>query len=236
MEIELNYSDWKNKVDTHGLIYHSFVRANSTYLVAVDGNLYFTHKLSRNDQADYDANYKPSEGGLASPRSKFSKLPKVTVQGPDGDFNTYVTHNFCDNTTWTSTSNSEWICEPSPGKVVYLVWAEVQFTHDISLSGTTSMNFDIWAYDPSNLPNRALVERITYSSIRNALERGNAHYTLDAGVDGETEKITTIKFDYPRAIPLQSSLGMQIRVTTDSHTEVGGTYMTASFITSEEDE
>jgi hypothetical protein len=177
----------------------------------------------------------PQLVSLSSDSNDSRDIPKVAIVESDDTFSTAVTHNFCDNTTWPATNDSVWTLGPTAGKTLLLSKAEVQFSHDVALNGTTSIYFDTYAYNPADLPNKILVDRKEYSSILSVLEIGNAHYTMPP-VDGFTESMTTVQFNYVRAIPLKSSLGLEVRVSTDSNIEVGGTYVTVSFSTSEIDE
>lgn len=163
-------------------------------------------------------------------------IPKVATYEPEGTFNSYITHDWCDNSTWPSANDSEYILEPSAGKLLRLKKAEVQFSHDIGLSGVTELYFDIMAYDPNNLPNRQIVERVTYKSIKDVLNVGNAHFSTPVALDGMTNAMTTVQFNYPRSIDLYASSGMQIRLSTQNHTAMNGEFCTVSFVCSEEDE
>jgi hypothetical protein len=92
------------------------------------------------------------------------------------------------------------------------------------------------AYNPADLPNRVIAERVVYSSVRDVINVGNAHYHFPWAIDGMTEPISTVQFNYPRTIDLFSSLGMQIRVSTQNDTPMTGEFCTITFSTTEEEE
>jgi len=48
---------------------------------------------------------------------------------------------------------------PAPGKRLKLTYVEVQFTKDIEMN--SNVNFEIWAYNPADLPNKVMVVRET---------------------------------------------------------------------------
>ena len=180
-------------------------------------------------------------------------IPKVAVYEAEGDFSSVVSHNFSDNTTWPALDNSTFILEPDAGDRMFLKKAEVQFMHDIQLNGVSELYFDVWVYNPlvdlgspidadddtfvpgvsSGNPLRFLYERKVYTSILDVLNIGNAHYTMEP-VDGFTHSLTTVQFNYPRAIPLLSSQGGQVRCSSKDNVELGGTFCTITFSTSSE--
>lgn len=165
-----------------------------------------------------------------------AKNPIVSLQDLEGDFNTYVSHNLCDNTTWSATNNSLWALAPTAGNVMYLKKAEVQFTHDVKLKDVTTLYFDTYAYNPLDLPNKVLVDRVSYASLKNVFERGNEHFHAPgfASAGELTSGLTTVQFNYPRSLPLKSSQGVEVRLSTEGHTEVIGEYCTVAFTCMEE--
>ena len=175
----------------------------------------------------------PSEIQLKE-RTESQQIPKVAIYESEGDFDSVVSHNFADNSTWDDPLNSEFWVLPDAGKVKFLRKAEVQFTHDIELAGITELYFDILAYNPADLPNRILVQRITYASIKDVLNFGNAHFTMPA-VDNLTSSVTTVQFNYPRSIPLNANQGLAVRLSTQNNLPCNGQFVTVSFVTAQED-
>lgn len=168
------------------------------------------------------------------PKTQVQKIPKVAVYDAEGDFNSFVSHDFCQSSSWNN-GQSEWILEPPQGRVMFLKKAEVQFTHDVQIAGLTELYFDIMAFNPADLPNRVVVQRVAYKSIKDVLNIGNSHYTMPA-VDDIQHASTTVQFNYPRAIPLKSSQGMQVRLSLKDNVAISGEFCTVSFVTAEEDE
>lgn len=191
-------------------------------------------------------------------RTPVSNIPRVAVYEPEGDFQSIVSHDFTDNTTWPATDDSSFVLEPGENMDMKIKKAEVQFTHDIQLQGVTELYFDIWVYNPlfdQNQPIvseddtwfpgktsepfrnqlRFLFERKVYASIKDVMNIGNAHYTMP-GVDNIANSLTTVQFDYPRAIDLLASQGAQIRVNVKDNVPINGEFCTITFTTSEEPE
>ena len=156
-------------------------------------------------------------------------IPKVAVTKPDGESRTYISHNFCDDTTWPAANNSAWELDSvvlGLGKLkVYR--AEVQFTHDVELSTQTTpgeMEMDVIA-GGSPVPSEAKV----FKSLLDVFDLGNKHYSMDATVDG-IPGLTTVQFDYTDAIILDPALGMKIRFQMKNHAKMGGTHCSVSLV------
>jgi hypothetical protein len=166
-----------------------------------------------------------------------SHIPKVAVVTDEGDFDTFITHDLTDNTTWPGADNSTYVLSPAAGKTLYIKKAEVQFTDDAKMSTAstpTELYFDTYMYYP---PADAvvLVRRITYKSIRDVYNYGNAHYESTA-CDGLTGKIITVQFNYPKRIPIISSQQMRVEISLKDHQPLEGQFTTISFVTDTEDE
>jgi len=184
-----------------------------------------------------------------------NKLNTVSNKG-NGDFETYLTHDFTDTSSWPAVDDSVFVLEPPASTIYRLDKAEVQFTHDIAMSGVTELYFDVWAYNPlvdlgsaidaddptfvpgvsSGNPLRFLVERQTYKSIKDVLNKGNEHFTIPYALDGMSHGMTTVQFNYPKWIELKSSQGAQVRVSTKDDDKMNGEFCTISFLVSKIDE
>lgn len=160
-------------------------------------------------------------------------VPKVAVIKPDGTSKTYISHNFCDNTTWPATNDSVWVFGPSAGKRMIIMKAEVQFSHDVALGSQTpagEMYFDIFA-GGVKIPSESRV----FASIGDVFSLGNAHYTMSEAVDDIPTGITTVVFDYADSITLESDVAMEIRISTKNNVPMGGTFCTVSLVANEVD-
>lgn len=210
---------------------------------------------------DFDAQSTKSSYSEVS-QIEFSTTQKVYVDKGTHSFDTVVSHNWIDNTTWPSTSDSEWIVEPSAmTKVMYVPKAEVQFTHDVKLKSATTpgeLYFDIWVFNPlfdsgqtvdadddtfipgvsSGNPLRFLYKRNSFKSLKEVFDFGNDHYSMNAVVDGLPSGVTTVRFDYDQKIELRGDQGAQIRFSLkDDSPMEGGTnsFCTVSLVIREDD-
>ena len=150
---------------------------------------------------------------------------------PIGNFDTLVTQNLCVDATLYK-------IEPSPGKIIDVVKAEVQFEHDINISNGGNeiyLDYFIWHPDYPGTPVQA--QRITFDSIRTVFEYGNAHYHSPA-LPEISNGLSTVVFDYVRKLqffgdetPLKLA---KLEISTKSGI-ITGSYATVGFVVEERD-
>lgn len=205
-------------------------------------SVFFKADLSASEATTFQGLHQAHQGVSAEPGPSIvtfenvndtNNVPQMAIVEADGTFNTYVTHNFADTTSWADPTDSCWVLAPPMGTRYRIKRAEVQFQHDIMMNGVTELYFDVWVYNPMDLPNKVLYERKIYKSIMDVMNVGNMHCTMPA-VDGMTSSLTTVQFDYPRAIVLDPNVGAEIRVCTKDDTAITGTFCTISFVVGEE--
>lgn len=178
---------------------------------------------------------------------------EVVVDKGKKTFETYISHNFCDNTSWAS--NSTFVFKPASGNVMDIPKAEVQFSHDVALASQTTpgeMYFDTWVYNPlfnpqnpqdpddesfvpgvsSGNPLHFLYERKVFKGLKDVFDLGNDHYTMNANVDG-IPGVTTVRFDYDQLFVLKSSQGAEIRVSLKDDQPMDGNFCTVSLVARE---
>lgn len=160
---------------------------------------------------------------------------KMAAYEPEGEFDSVVSHDFTDETTWPATNDSTFKLAPTAGKKLEIKKAEVQFSHDINFAGGSNLHFEIWVYNPADLPNKVKYEERVYKSVRDVVDLGNDHYTMPP-VDGVATSITTVQFNYARMIQLKSSQGAELRCRISDDTPYSGTYCSITFTVSEVDE
>jgi hypothetical protein len=122
---------------------------------------------------------------------------------------------------------------PSSGKVLWVLDSEVQFSTDIVMTGT--MNFQAWAYDPNNPPNKVPVSSITnYKGLKDFITEAKGVYPLVPAIGGSAGRglehsHLVFPFKYNQAKELKSSLGVEIRVWITGDTEYTGEFGNATF-------
>lgn len=129
-------------------------------------------------------------------------------------------------------NGSTWTVAPAAGKVLKIRHAEIDFTTDISFQET---NFEIWAYNPADLPNKVRVDLTTYKNMKDIFKIANTVEEIRAL--GEITKPTVrVVFAYSRAIALLSSAGMELRLKLKDDVAMTGEFGSATIYTVEEDE
>jgi hypothetical protein len=165
-----------------------------------------------------------------------SNIPILALQKPVGDFDTIITHNFCDNASWPQTNDSSWILSPSAGEVFRVQKAEVQFEHDVNISGNSDeLYLDYYAWVGGGA--KALAQRITFKHIRDIFEYGNAHYHAPS-LPEITHGLSTVIFDYANKLSFYGddtpgSLAY-LEISTKNDAQITGSYATVGFVTNTE--
>jgi len=136
-------------------------------------------------------------------------------------------------------SNSLFSVRPSSGKVLWVRDSEVQFSIDIIM--TSTINFQGWAYNPADPPNKAPVTQTTnYKTLRNFVEEAKGVYppvpAVGGALRGMIQEHVVFPFKYSQVKTLYSSMGVEIRVWMDEDIEFEGEFGTATFYCSSYDE
>lgn len=162
--------------------------------------------------------------------------PILAGAKPVGDYNTMVSHNYCDNTTWSATSDSSWVLEPSAGEIISIDKSEVQFSHNLQFeSNSIQLNYYIWHPVEGSI----IGQTLTFSSLYSLFEIGNAHWHCPAIGTEIPHGLTTIEFAQKTVLELygdQPTDGtvklhkVEVKILADH--ELTGDYVSASFVTS----
>lgn len=242
--INLQYAQWKDLVD-QGLPHYYSLKNNAYILTANDEGILFVCYLESDDVGDYEANYKASANKI---QRKVDALGYSTIvtENPSGDFDTLVSHNWCDKNTWAiSTTDSTWTVEPSAGKVLEIGKSEVQFEHDVSISGVTKLFIDYYIWHPLYPGTPVVGKTVEIDSAQKIFELGNAHYHAPAIGTEIPNGMTTVQFNYRRALTLHATekalalAKIVFRLEADingDHIEAGGSYCTVGLVVTESDE
>lgn len=128
---------------------------------------------------------------------------------------------------------SAYILQPGAGKSLILRKAEVQFSIDTVM---TPLSFEIWAYNPLDLPNKVMVDQRIYKTERDLISIGNEGQGYIPKFGALQNDVIVFPFDYGRAIVLNDSQGVELRVRILDDTEFAGEWSSITFYTAEEDE
>jgi hypothetical protein len=152
--------------------------------------------------------------------------------------------------TYHYATSSVLTVKPEAGKVLRVEVVEVQFSTDVELTDTAVFQpygyVDVFAphLTPTPYPPGTLIplgSPVNYKTMRDYMNDAFRSYPSypamgGAGWRGIPVPVLVMDWDYTRAKPLYSAYGMEIRCFLEHDTEFGGTYATATFYCSTEDE
>jgi hypothetical protein len=161
--------------------------------------------------------------------------PIIATEKPSGNFNTIISHNLCDNTTWGGSSSS-WELVPAEGKILFADKAEVQFEHDVSISPNTMyLEYYAWVGGGANM----IVQQFEFNNIRDIFELGNDHYHAPAMPELSTG-LSTIVFNYASKLKFYGTDTpgqlYKLVIRTDGDNEITGSYASVALVVSEIDQ
>lgn len=158
---------------------------------------------------------------------------------------------------YSHATDSTWVVEPQPGKILSIEHAEIDFTIDADVHKT---HFEVWAYNPlfnqgnpvdpddssfdpynedpqnpSANPLRFMAQRRTYNNIKDVIKIAN-QVDVVAPIGGLANQVIRMVFDYTSLIELKQSLGMQMRIYIDDHQPLSGEFSSTTVYTTIEDE
>lgn len=117
---------------------------------------------------------------------------------------------------------------PSPGKVLMIDHTELQFSKNVILNNS-SIDFDIYVYNPYDLPNKVLYKKKRYKNIRDIINGANLGQGFIPAVAGLQHDVIVFPFNYVTTQPIDSSVGAEIRVSISDHQPFTGEFATVTF-------
>jgi len=129
--------------------------------------------------------------------------------------------------TYYYATTSVYTIKPDDLKMIHIEHSELQFTGDLLMNAP--VNFDIWVYNPGDLPNKMLYKRTTYKNIKDIINAANLGTGVIAPVDILTNPISVFPFDYATLKTLRSSQGAELRVSVEGDIPFSGEWGTATF-------
>lgn len=185
------------------------------------------------DAQDFEDNYKSA--------ANKDPIPTVQTDKSEGDFDTVVTHNICDKTTWVAgTTDSTWTLTPAAGEKLKVIKAEVQYIHDLHLADTgnaSELHLNYYVWHPISPGTPVLGKSIVFDTKHKIYELGNEHYHSpdQPGISGG---LSTVVFSYAHKLIFygDETHGQlaYLEIKMKDHVEPTGSYATVGFVTETE--
>ena len=99
-----------------------------------------------------------------------------------------------------------------------------------------SVYFDLYVYNPADLPNKVLFKRTIYKNLKDIINASNLGTGVIKASDVFTQDVSVLPFAYATEITLQSSVGAELRVSTKGDVPFSGSWGTATFYIVSQDE
>jgi len=118
---------------------------------------------------------------------------------------------------------------PDINKVITISDSEVQFSDNIVF--TSPICFEIWVYDPNDLPNKVLYKSIKYKNIFNVIDSSDGISSTMPAITsaGMTQDLHSLIFNYKTVTELKHSKGAELRIKIEDNMPLTGEYCTATF-------
>ena len=140
--------------------------------------------------------------------------------------------------SYSYADKSTWVLAPLPGKMIQIEQAEAQFSEDIIIKDT--LNFDIYVYNPYDLPNKVKYKSTTYKTMHNFIDEALGSYPeippIGGGVRGTESGTRGFPFMYNNVKVLKASQGIELRLSLKNDIPFEGDRVTATFYCSILDE
>ena len=171
-----------------------------------------------------------------------------TINYSDGyvDFTYALDSSDTVKVTYHYENGSRFTIAPTSGKELKIMLAEVQFSTDVIM--TDSVHFDTYAYAAVFAPQLGLppgtkikIQGIIYKGMKDFYNDAVRAYPKMAAIGGTGYRsanfdMVVLDWDYVAAASLHSSYGMETRVFLEHDTPLDGSFGTATFYCTSEDE
>ena len=129
--------------------------------------------------------------------------------------------------TYSYAVSSEWRLIPQEGKKIVIEKSEVQFSDNIAY--TDAIDFEIWAYDANDLPNKKIINRNSYKSVHNFVDEASGAYPIIPPVGDKKQPTIGFPFNYNTVTEINSKFGVELIIKTRNNRVLGGERSTATF-------
>lgn len=200
---------------THGKLFDEDsiileVEHNYTVIIKVDGYEKQQREPFFNNGGDYDVNY---ETGT------------ITFFENQAGKNVIATYSYENGSTWKLI--------PLEGKRIDIEQAEAQFSSDVILND--SIVFDIYVYNPFDLPNKVLYNRAIYKKMTNFIDEAIGSFpvvpAIGGPIRGTANSVYGFPFRYGTVRKILASQGVELHVKLKNDIPFDGEFATATFYT-----
>jgi len=130
-------------------------------------------------------------------------------------------------------SGSEWTLKPLANKILHIEHAEIQFTKNVVMS---PISFEIWVYNPADLPNKIPYQKIVYKNIKDVINASNLGQGFIPALDVLGQDILVFPFNYATIKSLRDADGAELRIKILNDTKFQGEWATATFYVLSQDQ
>lgn len=127
-------------------------------------------------------------------------------------------------------NGSMWKIVPEDGSKIDIEVAEAQFATDIIMTDT--VDFEIWVYNPEDLPNKVKYTWTSYKTVKNFIDEAIGSYPVIKSFGGPQRGIISdvygFPFRYGTVRTLKSSQGVELRVRLRHDRPFSGSYATTT--------
>lgn len=119
--------------------------------------------------------------------------------------------------SYSYANGSRYVLQPPPGYKYTLQHTEVNFSIPTKIS--SHLVFQIWAYNPYDPPNKAMITQYKYKSAKDFIITSNLGQGFISAFGEITQNVIVLPYNYGCSSALLSSQGLEVRVSThdDNH-------------------
>jgi hypothetical protein len=134
--------------------------------------------------------------------------------------------------SYSYATTSTWYLIPDPGTAIDIETCEAQFSSNVILRDT--IQFDIYGYNPYDLPNKILYKSTGYKTMRNMIDEAIGSYPVIPAIGGDegrgiTYPVYGFPFRYGTIRKMISSQGIELRIHLKNDKVFAGEHATATF-------
>lgn len=138
--------------------------------------------------------------------------------------------------TYHYAQGSRFTIAPNNGKILRMERAEVQFSKNIDMND--SVCFEIWAYNPSDPPNKIMVSPAdVFKTVRDFIDDATGCYPEIPAFGGTKRGLSyphvVLPFNYRTVRDLKSSQGLEVRIRLENNVPFDGEFATITFYCTE---